>query len=382
MLTAYRRHLKNCDHRNEGRSYRRCKCPIWVDGLIGEHDIRQSLKTRDWQKASDQIHEWESRGSVEEPTKENEPITIAQACEEFLKDAQARELREATLYKYRLLFRQLQAFADSEGLRYLKELDLERLRKFRAGWTERNLTSRNKLERLRTFLRFCVDDEWITKNYALKLKAPKVTDPPTMPLNGDEVVKILTACQGYPDKLNRVRLKALVLLLRYSGLRIRDAVTLSQERISGDKLLLRTIKTVTVVWCPLPPAVIESLNAIPCGSRYYFWTGEGKTKSCASSYQRALHRLFILAGVPDAHPHRFRDTFAVEMLLTGVPLDRVSVLLGHSSIRVTEKHYSPWVRARQEQLELDVRRTWNTDLVASGEMKGTPEVHGKAARPN
>ena len=39
-------------------------------------------------------------------------------------------------------------------------------------------------------------------------------------------------------------------------------------------------------------------------------------------------------------------------------MERVSVLLGHSSIKVTEKHYSPWVRARQEQLEADVRRTW------------------------
>ena len=37
-------------------------------------------------------------------------------------------------------------------------------------------------------------------------------------------------------------------------------------------------------------------------------------------------------------------------------MDRVSVLLGHSSIKVTEKHYSPWVRARQEQLEADMRR--------------------------
>ena len=302
MLTIYRRHLKTCDHRNEGRAYRRCKCPIWVDGFLGGQEIRASLKLRDWEKASTQVLEWTKREARDEPKEESEPITIARACEEFLKDAQARELREATLYKYRLLFRQLQAFADSEGLRYLKELDLERLRKFRAGWTERNLTSRNKLERLRTFLRFCVDAEWITKNHALKLKSPKVTDPPTMPLNGDEVVQILTACQGYPDKLNRVRLKALVLLLRYSGLRIRDAVTLSQERISGDKLLLRTMKTGTVVWCPLPPAVIESLKAIPSASRYYFWTGEGKTKSCASSYQRALHRLFILAGVPSCSP--------------------------------------------------------------------------------
>jgi hypothetical protein len=35
-----------------------------------------------------------------------------------------------------------------------------------------------------------------------------------------------------------------------------------------------------------------------------------------------------------------------------------------------QKHYSPWVAARQEQLEQDVRRTWNTDRLACGEAKG------------
>jgi hypothetical protein len=39
------------------------------------------------------------------------------------------------------------------------------------------------------------------------------------------------------------------------------------------------------------------------------------------------------------------------------PLERVSILLGHQSVRITEKHYTPWVKARQEQLEADVRRT-------------------------
>jgi integrase len=43
-------------------------------------------------------------------------------------------------------------------------------------------------------------------------------------------------------------------------------------------------------------------------------------------------------------------------------MDRVSALLGHSSIKVTEKHYSPRVRARQEQLEADVRRSWGQSL--------------------
>jgi site-specific recombinase XerD len=60
-----------------------------------------------------------------------------------------------------------------------------------------------------------------------------------------------------------------------------------------------------------------------------------------------------------------RDTFAVEMLLAGVPLEQVSKLLGHSSVKTTEKHYAPWVKARQQQLEDSVRKAWDTvsDLV-------------------
>jgi integrase len=89
-----------------------------------------------------------------------------------------------------------------------------------------------------------------------------------------------------------------------------------------------------------------------------------------------------VAGVPndnidDGQAHRFRDTFAVELLLAGVPIERVSMLLGHSSVRVTEKHYAPWVRARQDQLEADVRRAWGVDSLVLAETKGTPEVHGR-----
>lgn len=58
------------------------------------------------------------------------------------------------------------------------------------------------------------------------------------------------------------------------------------------------------------------------------------------------------------HPHMFRDTFAVEMLLAGVPIDQVSILLGHASVKVTEKSYAPFVKARQVQLQESVRNAW------------------------
>jgi len=65
-----------------------------------------------------------------------------------------------------------------------------------------------------------------------------------------------------------------------------------------------------------------------------------------------------------------------------VPLERVAILLGHSSIKVTEKHYAPWVRERQEQAEADVKRTWAQDPIALLESKGTREVHEKRGPVN
>ena len=56
--------------------------------------------------------------------------------------------------------------------------------------------------------------------------------------------------------------------------------------------------------------------------------------------------------------HMFRDTFTVKMLLAGVPIDRVSLLLGHASVKITEKSYSPFVKARQVQLQESVRNAW------------------------
>jgi hypothetical protein len=154
MLTLYRRHLKSCVHRGEGRGYRRCKCPVWVDGLLGSEDLRESLGTRNWEKAGRTVQEWETRGCKTSPAPERGLTTIEHASSEFLRDAAARELREPTLYKYRLLFRRLAEFAAAHGIRYVAELDLETVRAFRAGWVDHNLAAMKKLERLRAFSAF------------------------------------------------------------------------------------------------------------------------------------------------------------------------------------------------------------------------------------
>jgi integrase len=136
-----------------------------------------------------------------------------------------------------------------------------------------------------------------------------------------------------------------------------------------NRIFLYTQKTEVPVFIPLPPFVVDALNACPRKSeRYWFWTGIGSKETLAGNWRRTFQRLCKIAGVRNGHPHRFRDTLAVELLIEGVPMERVSVLLGHSSVKITERHYAPWVQARQTQLEADVKRAWRDDPIAQAEM--------------
>jgi integrase len=67
--------------------------------------------------------------------------------------------------------------------------------------------------------------------------------------------------------------------------------------------------------------------------------------------------LFKIAGIP-GNPHMFRHTFSVSLLEKGVPIEDVSILLGHSSLRITEKYYAHFSKARQVRLSELVRKIW------------------------
>jgi hypothetical protein len=60
---------------------------------------------------------------------------------------------------------------------------------------------------------------------------------------------------------------------------------------------------------------------------------------------------------------------SVEMLLAGVPIDQVSLLLGHASVKITGKSYPPFVKARQVQLQESVRNAWMTLRVMGPEVR-------------
>jgi len=391
-LTLYRRHKKTCPNFSKARreAQRKCNCKFWVDGVIGGREVRVSLGTRDSKKANEKVHEWEANDRV---IARGAAVTLADAWTSLLADLEARKLSHQTVRKYKLLQRQMKAYGEERGLKMLAQFDLDVLSKFRATWKDGPRTAGKKLERLRAFFRFAHDRQWVESNQATGIKLPKVSIRPTMPLTHEEMVGILTACDGLQistpieGKLNAHRLKTLVLLMRYTGMRVSDAVALSTDRLDGKRLFLYTQKTGVPVYTVLPDSVLKALEATPrITDTRYFWSGEGKIESIVRSWQARLKKVFDLAKVSkaggNAISHRFRDTFAVELLLAGVPIERVSILLGHQSVRVTEKHYNPWVRSRQEQLEADVASAWKLDPVLNQKIIGTNRVHLANGKPN
>jgi integrase/recombinase XerD len=257
------------------------------------------------------------------------------------------------------------------------------LSQFRQTWKDSQRTASKKVERLRALFSFALARKWVEENPVKAIKLPKVSICPTMPLTHDEMVKLLTACDGLQvssqprARLGAHRLKTLILLMRYTGMRVSDAVTFSTGRLDGKRLFLYTQKTGVPVYTVLPDSILKELEATPrVTDTNYFWSGIGKRETAVCDWQGKMKNVFDLAGISkgvgNAVSHRFRDTFAVELLLAGVPIERVSVLLGHQSVRVTEKHYNPWVRSRQEQLEADVRNAWAND--ATLKMAGTKQV--------
>ncbi|MCL2659671.1 MAG: site-specific integrase [Acidobacteriaceae bacterium] len=393
MLSAYTRHYPPCTEKNP--AYRRCKCPKWIQGTTDSGEfIRRSAKTRSWEKAEKLARSLEESlnggtavpppFAVPPPDPNANRVTIDHAVETYLADAVSRGLTKRTVGKLRVLAeKQLLKWAKGESLTYLDEFTTDNLTLFRNTWADGPLSRSKKHDRMIGFFKFCIDHKWIQENPAKPMGKVKVKQVPTDYFPPDEFAKIIDATYAYRPKGDSeyrhqsIRIRTLILLMRWSGLRISDAVTLERSRLIGDDVLLYQAKTGTPVYVPLPPQVAEALRSVPPGHKpnpgYFFWSGNGDRESAVKDWQRSLRRVFKIANITKADgtkkrcfPQMFRDTFAIELLLSGVPIDQVSVLLGHSSVKITEKHYAPWVKARQDQLEASVQKSWkNLDCMAS-----------------
>ncbi|HZY74559.1 MAG TPA: tyrosine-type recombinase/integrase [Edaphobacter sp.] len=369
MLAIYRRHLRSCPHAAKGRAYTKCSCPIWVDGILdGGRHLRRSLRTGNWQRAIRKAN------ALEDP---NAPRTkpIAEAITSYENSIQG--LEPSTQRKYKNVLRQFRAFCDQEEMDDLEDCTVERLDAFRAGRKLARTTAQKELETLRQFFAFCFDRRWIGENPAKRIRSARNVKPAeVVPYTTEEVARIIAACDAIGRApYERLRGRAMVLLLNNTALRVSDIATLARGRIMGDRVLLRTLKTGDLVSLPLWAETKTALDALPIprgtvgSAGYFFWNGATSRRAVVGIAERTLAAVFKKSGVPGAHAHRFRHTLATRLLGMGATEQEVADILGNSAA-IVRKHYAKWSQARQRRID---------ELMQVSQI-GTPDVH-KEKRP-
>ena len=184
-------------------------------------------------------------------------IALDEAWKKFLAQGRNRKLSRTAIYKYDFLRRRMEDFARRQKLNSLSDFNTDALELFQSEFRGSDVTCSKALERLKAFFRAAFLRKWIAENPALALKGPKPKPGATLPFTDDEMKRILDAVEKYPNKAgktgqdNALRLRAFILVLRYSGMRLGDVATLSTDRLIEQKLQLYTQKTGTPVYCVL-----------------------------------------------------------------------------------------------------------------------------------
>jgi integrase len=147
----------------------------------------------------------------------------------------------------------------------------------------------------------------------------------------------------------------MILLLRYTGLRISDVATHERDRVQGGQILLHTQKTGGTVFLPISGELQAALDALPCPRgagehpHFFFWNGIASRRAVVGIAERTLAAVFHHSAVAGAHAHRFRHTLATEILARGGTEQDVADILGISAA-VVRKHYAKWSQARQQRI--------------------------------
>lgn len=145
----------------------------------------------------------------------------------------------------------------------------------------------------------------------------------------------------------RLRARAIILLLRFYGLRVSDLATLARHRVKADHIYLHALKNGAPIWLPVYPEVSHALNCLPLPQgaapdcKYFFWTGNGSREGHIKTVDRTLQAVFRKSGVERAHAHRFRHTLATEVLVKGGTIEDAANILGDSPATI-EKYYAKW----------------------------------------
>jgi integrase/recombinase XerC len=263
--------------------------------------------------------------------------------------------------------RSLRAGRGERPLRAIRpqDLDLPLCRSFLASLHGRNdaVSISRKLSSLRSFFRILVRRRLLPENPLAGVRPPKRARRLPAFLGKEEAGRLLDT-PGPGDPAEDARDQALFEVLYGAGLRISEAcnldlpdlvpdgkgalVTVRQGKGRKDRVVPVGAKAWEAVtrYLPLRSALLDPVGARrPAGSSRRpepaaraLFLGRRGARLDPRQARRLLQRRVLAAGVRRASPHTLRHSFATHLLGEGADLRAIQEMLGHSSLRSTQRY--------------------------------------------
>lgn len=205
-------------------------------------------------------------------------------------------------------------------------------------WATLSLASRNrKAATLKSFFSWAFAESLIERDLSLQVTCPRV--PKKLPhfLSVDECLAVLTSFEQ--EKGGHLKDKTLFVLLYGGGLRISEACNLKWSQVSLEQKTVRVIgKGNKERVIALPGLCFESLKKWKLESDFHDFVFGSEPLQQRTAYEM-IRQSGLRAGLlKPLHPHALRHSFATHLLSSGANLRTLQELLGHESLRATEKY--------------------------------------------
>lgn len=240
-----------------------------------------------------------------------------------------------TLKAYSL---QLKMLIREMGNLELEEVSLNLLKDYLAKQTERLKPSSlgHRIRFIRSLFRFAFEEGHIPKNPSLKLREPKMDKRIPKFLIEEDVIHLKISCHS-------PREHALLEFLYCTGCRVGEVQKLNIEDINlencsaivngkGSKQREVYFTTECKVWLK------RYLESRGDSSKALFVTESHPIRRLSIPTIRHSIKLLAARGevAANVYPHRFRHTYACQLLDNGAPLEFIQGMLGHEKASTTQ----------------------------------------------
>lgn len=280
-------------------------------------------------------------------------LSIKTAIEKFIDHLEALDRSSNTIVAYSGDLEQFKEYLAGEEIDTVDRITTKNIKGFKNHLSKKDYTAKTvsrKLNSVKSFFRFLVEEGVVDRDVSRPVKHPKIENDLPRVLKPMEYRALRDVCRH--DK----RTLAIVELMLQGGLRISEVANLHMDDISEDTIDIRAYESHEGREIPLNRAAREAIEAYleergSTRTDYLFITKTGR-QLLVRNIRSIINRYLEKAGLEDVKVNDLRNTFMVEQLSAGVPLDIVADVVGHKRISTTERYLKLVDKEGEEEVEL------------------------------